>query len=248
MRCGEHPYFESADSAEPGGADSLSYGEYMQKRTTTRTGSIGYLVAVGVTAKLFIDTSVQLYNPFLMVYAAGLGVSAVTMGQLVSLRNIMGLAAPVIGHLADRVGYRLIMRLSLLLAGLGILLLSTGAGLPVLILSMVVAGLGQGGFTPNLHSYLSSKLPYSKRSRYLGIVEYSWALAGIIGLALIGVLIELFSWREPLYVLGGGLIAAAVLLGTLPKAESPQLADSKDDTDADTDAAPEVRHSTGSAA
>src|SRR6056297_811399 len=223
MRCGEHPYFESADSAEPGGADSLSYGEYMQKRTTTRTGSIGYLVAVGVTAKLFIDTSVQLYNPFLMVYAAGLGVSAVTMGQLVSLRNIMGLAAPVIGHLADRVGYRLIMRLSLLLAGLGILLLSTGAGLPILILSMIITGLGQGGFTPNLHSYLSSKLPYSKRSRYLGIVEYSWALAGIIGLALIGVLIELFSWREPLYVLGGGLIASSLLLGTLPKTEGGRV-------------------------
>ncbi|MFW6360691.1 MAG: MFS transporter [Spirochaetota bacterium] len=197
----------------------------MQKRTTTRTGSIGYLVAVGVTAKLFIDTSVQLYNPFLMVYAAGLGVSAVTMGQLVSLRNIMGLAAPVVGHLADRVGYRLIMRLSLLMAGIGILLLSTGAGLPILILSMVVAGLGQGCFTPNLHSYLSAKLPYEKRSRYLGIVEYSWALAGIIGLALIGVLIELFSWREPLYVLGGGLIAASLLLGTLPKTEHHHSAD-----------------------
>lgn len=193
-------------------------------------------MAVGVTAKLFIDTSVQLYNPFLMVFAAGLGVSAVTMGQLVSLRNIMGLVAPVVGHLADRIGYRLIMRVSLLLAGIGVLLLSTGAGLPVLILSMVIAGLGQGGFTPTLHSYLSSKLPYSKRSRYLGIVEYSWALAGIIGLALIGVLIELYSWREPLYVLGGGLIAAAVLLGTLPKAEGPQHADSEDGVGVDTDA------------
>ena len=195
----------------------------MQKQRRSRTSSVGYLVAVGVVAKLFIDTSVQLYNPFLMVYAAGVGVSAVTMGQLVSLRNIMGLAAPVVGHLADKIGYRLIMRLSLLLAGLGILLLSTGAGLPVLILSMVVAGLGQGGFTPNLHSYLSSKLPYSKRSRYLGIVEYSWALAGIIGLALIGVLIELFSWREPLYVLGGGLIASSLLLGTLPKTEGGRV-------------------------
>lgn len=176
-------------------------------------------------AKLCVDTSVQLYNPFLMVYAAGLGVSAVTMGQLVSLRNIMGLAAPVVGHMADRIGYRLIMRVSLLLAGIGILLLSTGGGLPILVLSMVVAGLGQGGFTPNLHSYLSSKLPYEKRSRYLGIVEYSWALAGIIGLALIGVLIELFSWREPLYLLGGSLIAAAVLLGTLPKTERSQGGD-----------------------
>lgn len=176
-------------------------------------------------AKLCVDTSVQLYNPFLMVYAAGLGVSAVTMGQLVSLRNIMGLAAPVVGHMADRIGYRLIMRVSLLLAGIGILLLSTGGGLPILVLSMVVAGLGQGGFTPNLHSYLSSKLPYEKRSRYLGIVEYSWALAGIIGLALIGVLIELFSWREPLYFLGGSLIASAVLLGTLPKTERSQGGD-----------------------
>ncbi|HKK66157.1 MAG TPA: MFS transporter [Clostridia bacterium] len=220
----------------------------MQKQRTSRTSSVGYLVAVGVTAKLFIDTSVQLYNPFLMVFAAGLGVSAVTMGQLVSLRNIMGLVAPVVGHMADRIGYRLIMRVSLLLAGIGVLLLSTGAGLPVLILSMVVAGLGQGGFTPTLHSYLSSKLPYEKRSRYLGIVEYSWALAGIIGLALIGVLIELFSWREPLYVLGGGLIAAAVLLGTLPKAESSQHADSEDGGGVDTGAVPAARQSAAPAA
>ncbi len=191
----------------------------MQKYRTSGTAGIGVLVTVGVIAKLFVDTSVQLFNPFLMVYAAGLGVGAVTMGQLVSLRNIMGLTAPVIGHFADRIGYRFIMRLSLFLAGIGVLLLSTGAGMPILILSMIITGLGQGGFTPNMHSYLSAKLPYSKRSRYLGIVEYSWALAGIIGLALIGVLIELFSWREPLYVLGGGLIAASLLLGVLPKTE-----------------------------
>jgi predicted MFS family arabinose efflux permease len=54
------------------------------------------------------------------------------------------------------------------------------------------------------------------RSRALGIVEYSWAMAGIIGLFAIGRLIERFSWREPLFVVAGCLLIAAAALQTLP--------------------------------
>lgn len=171
---------------------------------------------MGLAAKFFIDTSVQLYNPFLTMYAAGLGISAVTMGQLVSLRNLMGLASPLLGSVADRIGYRPVMRLSLLLTGIGLLILATGGNIAVLIIGMVVCGIGQSGYTPNIQAYLSSKLPYEKRSRFLGILEYSWALAGILGLSLMGLLLEWFGWRVPLYVIGGGLLAAAALFQFLP--------------------------------
>ena len=82
---------------------------------------------------------------------------------------------------------------------------------------MVIWGVGQGGFGPNLHSYVSSMLPYSKRSRYLGMVEYSWALAGIVGLFLFGRVIELYGWKAPLFILSAGLILSSLVMSTLPR-------------------------------
>ncbi len=181
-----------------------------------RIGFIGLIVGMGLVAKFFIDTTVQLYNPFLTIYAAGMGISAVTMGQLVSLRNIMGLASPLLGTAADKIGYRPVMRLGLLLTGIGMLILATGAGMTALIVGMVVCGLGQAGYTPNIQAYLSSMLPYEKRSRYLGIIEYSWAMAGVLGLSFMGLLIEWFNWRVPLFVLGGGLLVSAAGFRFLP--------------------------------
>ncbi len=185
------------------------------------------MVGLGVTAKFFVDVSVQLFQPFLTIIAAGMGLSVITMGRLVSLRNLMGLSSPLIGSLADRIGYRAVMRIGLLLSAIGFLLLATGAGLPVILAGMVVTGVGVAAYTPMVQAYLSAKLPYRKRSRYLGILEYSWALAGIMGLFLMGFLIEWFDWRLPLFLLSAGFFFMALLFGTLPKAKDEQQMESE---------------------
>ena len=191
----------------------------MKQPGPSLTSRVGYLLGLGILAKFFVDTSTQLFNPYLLIYAAGIGVTGIGMGRLVSLRNLSGLLAPVIGGLADRYGYRLMMRVNLLLVGMGLLLFAAGGGSPLIYLGMILWGAGQGGFAPNAHSYLSGRLPYERRSRYLGMLEYSWAIAGILGLFGIGLLIEAFGWRLPLYLLAGGLILSSLLMRTLPKVD-----------------------------
>jgi predicted MFS family arabinose efflux permease len=193
----------------------------MQRRGVQFTRRVGYLLGIGIIAKFFVDTSTQLFNPFLLIFAGGIGVSGLTMGRLVSLRNLSGLIAPVIGSLADRFGYRKLMRINLLLVALGLLLFSLGKNPFFAALAMIVWGAGQGGFGPNVHSYLSARLPYSRRSRYLGILEYSWAFAGIVGLFLLGYVIDAWGWKMPLYLLAAGLVGSALLTGTLPGKEEP---------------------------
>jgi predicted MFS family arabinose efflux permease len=188
----------------------------MNQSASKITSRVGYLLGLGMLAKFFVDTANQLFNPYLMIYAAGIGVSGITMGKMISLRNLSGLIAPVIGSLADRYGYRRLMRLNLLLVALGLLLFALGNRMVPILLGMVIWGVGQGGYTPNVHSYLSSRLPYEKRSRYLGMLEYSWAMAGIVGLSLMGLIIQGVSWRLPLFLLSGGLAGSALLMGTLP--------------------------------
>lgn len=177
------------------------------------------LMALSISTRLLVDTSAQIFSPFLSIFAAGMGISVVTLGQLMGLRSIMGLFAPWIGALADRRGYRLVMRWSLIAIIGGLILTGSSQGFLLLVSGMVVMGIGLAGFVPTLHAYLSNWLPYRIRARGLGILEYSWALAGIVGLYSMGRIIAWSNWRAPLFVLAGGLAFMWVLLGLLPKAE-----------------------------
>ena len=180
------------------------------------TQRITYLLFMGIIAKLMVDTTIQLFNPFLTIIAAGIGISAVSLGGILALRGLMGLSAPLIGTIADKIGYRKIMQLSLILIGIGMILVGISKNVAVFSIAIIITGIGHAGYTPNLHAYLSTKLPYNKRARGIGIIEYSWALAGIVGLFTAGILIDKFSWRAPFIVFGILLILISILYFTLP--------------------------------
>ncbi len=178
--------------------------------------SVPRLIGAGLTARILIDTGVQMLFPFLPVFAAGLGTTAVTVGRLVSIRSLMGLLAPAASPVTERRGYRFTLRTGLLLAGLGYLLLAASTNLWTAMLAMILAGLGSFTFVPTLQAYLSAYLPYKRRARGLGTVELGWALSGIVGLFLVGELIARTSWRVPPAILGAGLLLMALLYGLLP--------------------------------
>jgi len=174
------------------------------------------LIGTGMIGKLLVDIGNQIFNPFLPIIAAGLGVSIVTMGQWVGLRSAMGIFAPFSGAIADRHGYRLVIRAALLANAAGFLLLAFSTAPWMIVVGMMLAGLGIGVFVPNLQAYVSSKLPYGLRARGMGMIEYSWALTGIAGLSLVGLLIAATSWRTPFMLLAVGMVVMSFAFGALP--------------------------------
>lgn len=180
--------------------------------------SVNRLIFIGVLTRLVTDTAVQIFFPFLPVIAQGLGTTTVVAGRLVSLRSSMGLFSPAFGAFADQRGYRFVMRLGLLLGALGYLILGFSSNLWLAAAGMMLAGIGSFSFVPTLQAYLSAKLPFNQRARGLGTLEYAWALAGIVGLYLAGLLIEATSWRMPIFILGGLMLVAFVGYGRLPTA------------------------------
>ncbi len=56
-------------------------------------------------------------------------------------------------------------------------------------------------------------------------MEYGWALAGIVGLSLSGLLIQQFGWRAPFLMLGTVVLLVSFLFGALPSAAEQRLAD-----------------------
>ena len=178
--------------------------------------SITRLLGIGLATRLIVDTGVQIFFPFLPIIAQGMGLSTVMLGRLVSLRSLTGLFSPLFGTMADQRGYRFTMRLSLLLAGLGFVVIGISRSVWLAAIGMILVGLGSFSFVPTLQAYLSSRLPYRQRARGLGILEYAWALSGILGLYFVGQLLDLASWQSPFFVIGGSLLMASLLYGLLP--------------------------------
>lgn len=177
-----------------------------------------YILAACVATRLVVDTSIQLFYSFLQIIALGMGLNVVVLGRFLSLRSVVGLSAPLFGNAADRYGYLRVMRLALVLAAAGTFLLGSGGGFWTVAAGMVLSGVGLTGFMPTVQAYISAQLPFAQRARGIGILEYSWALAGILGLSLMGLLFDRFSWQVPFVVLGAAILAAWALLGFLPKA------------------------------
>ena len=126
------------------------------------------------------------------------------MGRLVALRSAMGLFSPLFGAAADRHSYRRVLQLGLLSGAAGMTIVGLSSSVWMAVPGMILSGLCFAAFVPTLQAYVSARLPYSRRARGLGILEYSWAITGIFGLYLMGQLIEATSWRAPFFVLGAG--------------------------------------------
>jgi len=174
------------------------------------------LMTVSVLTRLLVNTAGQLFNPFLTIMAAGVGTDVVTLGRMLGLYNATSLLSPFFGSLADRWGYRLTMRIELLIGIAGLLLVGSSVSLPMTLVGLVIMGLGFFSFVPTLRAYLAELLPYHRRARGFGILEYSWALSGIVGLFLMGQLIAVSGWRAPFFVLAGGLVVAWFVYRELP--------------------------------
>jgi predicted MFS family arabinose efflux permease len=190
----------------------------LQQTSATQSITFRRLISISISAKLLIDIGQQIFNPFLPVIAAGLGLDVVTLGRLVGLRSLMGIFAPLSGELAERWSYRRVIRLALLLNAAGFLLIGFSQGLWMTATGMILAGLGTGAFVPMLQAYVSGHLAYSIRARGLGMLEYSWALTGIVGLSVVGVLIEWTDWRVPFLLLAAGMIVITFVFAAMPSA------------------------------
>lgn len=181
-----------------------------------RLASFPLLMIVSVLTRLLVNTAHQLFNPFLTLIAAGLGVDVITLGRLLGVRSLMAVFAPLFGSLADRWGYRLVMRLELLIGIGGLLLVGSSTHLWMTVVGMILLGLGFNAFVPTLRAYLAEQLPYDRRARGFGILEYSWALSGIVGLYVMGQLIAVAGWRAPFYGLAAGLVGTCFIFAGLP--------------------------------
>ncbi len=184
---------------------------------TNNTGpTLRTVVGSAMIFRILHDTGIQLLFPFLPIFAEGLNVTIAEIGLLASVRSLMGLSTPIFGWVAENRGYRSTMRYGILFTGIGLAIFGASPNLLIAAVGLAIMGLGSAAFVPTLFSWSSALLPFEQRSRGLGAIELAWALAGMLGVSLIGFSIARFGWRPPIIVLSILLVLVSFVIGRLP--------------------------------
>ncbi len=182
----------------------------------SKNSDIKKIVVASTISRTVLNTSRRFIYPFAPVISRGLGVPITFVTSSIAINQATSCLSIFTSYIADRTGYRVMM-----LSGLGVLvagMLIAGA-FPVyysLLIGMFLCGLGKNLFDPAIQAYISERVPYNKRGFIMGIMETSWAGSTLIGIPVIGFLIDKAGWRSPFFLLAGlGLISIVLVLLTV---------------------------------
>ncbi len=127
--------------------------------------------------------------------AAGLSVTVFAFAYVVS--------APLLGHIADRIGRSRVMIFCLCAFGLANLLTAAAANLTWLLVTRSMAGAMAAGVSPSLYALISSSAPPGRRATWLAIPVSGLLMALMFG-APMGLLTgAAFGWPVVFAGLGG---------------------------------------------
>lgn len=176
----------------------------MTKRLAYLTYFFGFNVVLLVgffLARLTVDTVTRMAYPFIPPFASGLSLTITGFGVLLSLRSWIGIMNPFVGVVADQFGKKKVMLFGLTVQAIGLLSMIMVQGWAAAV-PMILTGLGAASFVPITQAYISDQVEYEKRGRVLIFIEMSFAISGIVGLPIVGWLIETMGWRYPFGIVG----------------------------------------------
>jgi predicted MFS family arabinose efflux permease len=135
---------------------------------------------------------------------------------LIAVNQATGVVAMFFGPLADRLGYRLMMMAAMGMLVVGMLASGLLPFFGVVMASLFLAGLGKNIFDPSIQAYAGERIPYERRGLIIGVLEFSWAGSTLIGVPLMGLLIDRFGWQSPFFALAiGGFMGLLGLMATI---------------------------------
>jgi len=181
-----------------------------------------FSLATYTLIRVVTNTAYRMIYPFLSIFARGLGVDISVISGLVANRAMVGAVEPFIFPFIETRGRKFGM-----LLGLGLFVASMGlvAIFPSLItlgIALIVGLVGKSIFDPSLTSYIADHISYEKRGTAIGIMEFAWSLAFILGVPVMGFVIAKSTWSAPFGLLGTvGFVAFIFIALTLVDSSKP---------------------------
>jgi DHA1 family inner membrane transport protein len=170
---------------------------------------IGVILAATI-CRILLNTARRFAYPFAPVLSRGLSVPLAAVTSMIAVNQATGVLGMLFGPLGDRFGYRLMMMTAMGMLVAGMLAAGLAPQYGVVMVCLFLAGLAKNIFDPAIQAYAGENISFERRGLVIGVLEFSWAGSTLIGVPLIGLLIDRYGWRSPFFAL-----AAAGLFGLL---------------------------------
>jgi predicted MFS family arabinose efflux permease len=181
--------------------------------TDTSTPRItGGRLALIVASRFVLNAIFRVAYPLVPFIERDFGVDVKAATWIVTIQVALGPFSLLGGWLGERLGYRQTMLIGLAWSLLGVLGIAFAPSLPLLITAYGACGLGIALFQPAQQAYVSVLTPYHERGRTIGLVELSWALAGMVAVPPLLWLIGVQGSLTAAFVVLGACLAVAMLL------------------------------------
>jgi MFS family permease len=175
-----------------------------------------FLIGLYVASILFFG-----FTAFIDPIVREFGWSYTQVSLATSLRGLeMGIFAPFLGFLVDRLGSRLLMLLGVITVGLGLILLSFTQSLIMFYLAFIFISFGSGGCTSIVTMSVIANWFDKNSGKAFGLMASGFGASGLL-IPVIVWLIEVYHWRLTLIILGLGMwilgIPLALLIRNTPE-------------------------------
>ena len=175
-------------------------------------------ISVASISRIILNTARRFAYPFAPALSRGLGVPLTAVTSLIAVNQATSMLGLFFGPLADRFGYRLMMLSSMCMLILGMFAAGFVPYYGIVLAAIFLAGLAKTIFDPSVQAYVGDRIPFRRRGLAIGLLEFSWAGSTLIGIPLIGLLIERWGWRSPFFAMAAaGLVSILVLEMVIPK-------------------------------
>lgn len=185
-----------------------------------QTSLAGQIVAV-MFFRLLLNTGRRFIYPFAPALSRGLDVPLAAITPIIAACQATSLLGLFSGPLADRLGYRRMMRAGLAMLAAGMLLCGLLPSYWPIFVGLVVASFGKTIFDPSIQAFIGRHVPYARRGRVIGAVETAWAGSTLIGIPALGLIIEHIGLNSAFLLLAflgaiGWLAIARVIPADIP--------------------------------
>ncbi|WP_203364138.1 MFS transporter [Bacillus sp. REN10] len=170
-----------------------------------------------------IMVGIGLVIPILPFYVEKFGAGARTLGALIAVYSFMQfLFAPVWGKLSDKIGRKPLITAGLLGFAAAEFLFAFAAGIWMLFIARILAGIFGSALMPTAMAYVSDVTTPEERGKGMGILGASMGLGIVIGPGIGGWLAE-YDLSYPFIFAGiAAIVAAVVSVLVLPESYSKE--------------------------
>lgn len=143
---------------------------------------------------LMAAMDIAVTGPALPAIQSQLGMDVATGAWIFGIYIVANLVAtPLLAKASDRYGRRLSFLTSVMIFGVGSVVVASATDVTILLIGRAIQGFGAGGIFPVASAVVGDVFPVEQRGRALGLIGAVFGIAFLIGPIIGGVLL-LFGW------------------------------------------------------